>query len=146
MDAQHVALVKYLHGTFNSLVFLLCCLQGYWGLTIRRARVAGKGPVPQSIRRHRKVGPFFALLGLLGVIGGLTLGYFLHRVPVVYNLYVSIHLLLAFCIAILIILTFFSSRKIKNVRSIWRSYHALLGACLICFYSAQVMLGLAILL
>jgi len=145
MDAELIILLKYSHATFNALVFFLCCLQGLLGWRIRHLRQTGAAPIPQIIKSHRKIGPILTALGILGVFGGLILGFTLHQFPVTYNPYVRIHLSIALILGPLLVCTFFSSKQIKSINSTWRSYHALLGLVVFCFYCLQVTLGLLVL-
>ena len=142
MDTELINFPKYIHGIFNIFVFQFFCWQGWLGWTIRRSRKLGLAPVPKNIRRHRRIGPIIVLLGIVGIVGGFIVAS--HQLFVVHHH--IIHLSLALILALLIILTFLSSKKIKSIRSPWRSNHAMLGLCLLFLYCIQVAAGLIILL
>jgi len=55
-----IVYLKAMHGSFNSLMFILFCYQGWLGLKVRIARNEGRYPIPTVIKRHRKAGPFLA--------------------------------------------------------------------------------------
>lgn len=138
MSKELIPYLKLLHGGFNSIVILLFVYQGILGLRIRRAE---KKPV-NIIRRHRKNGPVFAVLGISGFIAGLVLvlldtGRILKYPP---------HLILGFIIVLLIITTYFVSKKIKGPAPSWRNRHFALGILIICLYFVQAFLGLGVLL
>lgn len=142
IDEQTIAYLKYVHGSFNTLMFLLFIYQGSLGLKIRRQRLRG-GPKPVGAeRRHRRVGPVLAPLGVLGFLVGVGLIYLDHRHILEYPL----HFLVGSAIALSIITTFFVSRKIRGRGSPWRRPHYILGVLILFLYAVQVLLGAGILL
>lgn len=141
IDKQAILYLRYLHGSFNALMFLLFIYQGSLGLKIRRQRLKG-GPKPVGAERtHRKAGPVLAPLGVMGFLVGLGLVYVDHRHLLEY----PVHLLIGAALALSIISTFFVSRKIRGRESPWRRPHLALGVLILFFYAVQVLLGAGIL-
>jgi len=129
------------HGLFNGTMMILFFVQGWLGLAIRRARRRGAA-IPAAIRRHRRNGPVFMLLGVLGFLLGLMLvligGKGILAFPV--------HFGVGLAIVLLLILTFALSRKIKRPDSPVRTVHALAGALVLVLYVIQTVIGLDLLL
>ena len=138
-------LIPYLrmaHGFFNIMVMLLFCYQGWLGLRIRGHRKEGGPPIFKPVRRHRRFGPIWVVLGLLGYLAGWILVYFDHRHLLEY----PAHALMGTVIAVAICTTFLISRRIKSLDSPWRTPHFLLGIGIVSLYLVQAFLGLGILL
>ncbi|HAR46854.1 MAG TPA: hypothetical protein DCS05_12025 [Nitrospiraceae bacterium] len=134
---------KYLHGSYNTLMFLLFCYQGCLGLLIRRRRMQG-GEFPQvEVLRHRKAGPVLAVLGTLGFFVGLALvgvfgkGNLLEHPP---------HLFTGMVIVLLLGATYAVSRRIRGAELQPRELHFKMGLAILFFYSVEIFLGLGILL
>jgi len=144
IEKELVAYLKLVHGLFNSLVFLLFCYQGWMGWRIRRSRQAGGPPSFAVVKRHRKTGPVFAGLGIMGYLFGLVLGWLNHNLNLNYRH--TIHLPVGTVLAVAIVLAFLASRGIKSPDSSWRTHHFLLGLLLLSLYFFQVIIGLGILL
>ncbi len=143
MAERHlIATLRLVHGTFNTLVMLLFIYQGFVGLKIRKNRKLKQPPPFRAVKRHRKIGPFLALLGVTGFGAGFTLVY----LDVGHFFKFPLHFLTGALIALLIITTFLVSRKIKGPDSKWRTPHFVIGIMIICLYLIQVFLGLGILL
>jgi hypothetical protein len=141
IDEQTIAYLRYVHGSFNTLMFLLFIYQGSLGLKIRRHRLRG-GPKPVGAeRRHRRAGPVLAPLGVLGFLVGVGLIYLDKGHILEYPL----HFLVGSAIALSIITTFFVSRKIRGRGSPWRRPHYILGILILFLYAVQVLLGAGIL-
>jgi hypothetical protein len=141
IDKQAIAYLKYAHGSFNTLMFLLFLYQGSLGLKIRSQRLTG-GPLSvEAVRRHRKAGPVLAPLGVMGFLAGLGLVYLDHKHALEY----PIHFLVGAAIALSIISTFFVSRKIRGPGSAWRRPHLALGVLILFLYSVQLLLGASML-
>lgn len=142
MDSALLDDLRLLHGSFNAIVALLFVYHGSLGWRIRRERKRGSGRNPTIIRRHRKEGPIFAVLGVAGYLAGvgLTLIDKGHLVE-----YPS-HLIVGSCIALLIITTYIISKKIRGLESFWRTPHFVIGLFILLLYIVQIYLGLGILL
>jgi predicted membrane chloride channel (bestrophin family) len=134
--------LKLAHGSFNTLMMFLFAYQGWMGIRIRKQRLSGSISDFHFIKRHRKTGPVFAVLGCCGYIAGLTIVY-IDKGTVFYY---PLHLIFGSAIAVSIITTFFVSRKIKGISSSFRTPHFILGIWIICLYLVQLILGLGILL
>lgn len=131
------------HGTFNSLVMLLFCYQGWLGHVIRRHRLAdAPAPLP-VVRRHRRQGPWLVMLGWTGFVAGMVI-VLLDKGKVV-----TPHPL-HFSLGLSIVLTqggaWLASRKIAGRGPEGRSRHRLLGILILCLYPIQVIVGLGVLL
>ena len=129
------------HGVYNSLVILSFFYQARLGVVIRRARKAN-APLPlTAIRRHRKLGPILATMGIIGFFIGLTvvtLGdrQYLDNWP---------HLFTGMTIALLLAATYHISRKIKGPAPSFRNMHLTLGITILCLYLVEAFLGIGIL-
>ena len=130
--------LKYLHGLFNGFVALLFIYQGWLGLAIRKERVSGRSPTASVIKRHRKTGPIFALLGIAGFFAGVTLVYLdegrIFEYPV--------HFIIGSSIAALICSTYLISKKIRGGESTFRTPHLFVGIAIICLYFIQAFFGI----
>jgi hypothetical protein len=143
MDKQLIPYLKLVHGSFNTLVMLLFLYQGRLGLRIRGQRKRSNGPaVFIVIRKHRRFGPILVFLGFIGFLAGLTLVIFDQGRVFEYPL----HLITGSLIVLLLITTFFISKKIRASDSPWRTPHFIVGVFIISFYIIQLFLGLGILL
>lgn len=136
MSKETIEYLKLAHGTFNAFVLLLFLYQGFLGLRIRRLKEA------VSLKRHRKIGPFAALLGVSGFVAGMTIvsldaGH-IFKYP--------LHFITGLTIASLIITTSLISRKIKGPGARWRDRHYAVGKAILLLYCVQVFLGLGVLL
>ncbi len=134
--------LKYLHGLYNGFVALLFFYQGWLGLKIRKERIAGQPPTVSIIKRHRKIGPIFALMGIAGFFAGAMIVYL--REGRIFEH--TIHFIFGLTIATLIFTTFVISRKIRSQDSPLRKLHFLVGTVIICLYFIQVFIGIRILL
>jgi hypothetical protein len=134
--------LKYLHGLFNGFVALLFIYQGWLGLTIRKHRVAGQVPTLNVIKRHRKTGPIFALMGIAGFFAGATIVY-LHEGRIFEH---PGHFIIGLSIAALILTTSLISKKIRGGSPTFRTPHLFLGIIIICLYFIQAFIGISMLL
>jgi hypothetical protein len=142
MDRAFLDYLRLLHGSFNTIVALLFLYHGSLGWRIRKERKRGGERNPKIIRRHRKEGPIFAVLGVAGYFAGAGLilidkGH-LFEFPA--------HMIVGSCIALLIITTFIISKKIKGPDSFWRTPHFVIGLFILLLYFIQIYLGLGLLL
>ena len=139
-------LLSYLrlgHGLFNFSIVLLFFYTARLGLLIRRSRNSGSERPAATIRRHRKLGPILAGLGVLGFGAGITL----ILVDTGNILKYPAHLLVGMIIVALLLATFLVSRKIAGPEaSPSRQAHFLLGLAILSLYLLEVILGLGVLL
>jgi hypothetical protein len=142
IDRQLLADLRLVHGIYNSFVVLLFLYQGWLGLRIRRERRARASQSVPVIRRHRRAGPVFALMGGFGFLFGLTLVLLDTGNILTYKF----HFFTGFLIIVLLIATYRISRDIKGPDSPFRTLHYVLGIFIICLYCANVFLGLGALL
>lgn len=142
IDRQLLSNLRLVHGVYNATVMLLFLYQGWLGLRIRRARMAGAPPPFPVIKRHRRTGPVLAILGGLGFLIGLTLvlldtGNVLEYPP---------HFFIGLTIVVLLIVTYKVSREIKGPDSPYRTPHFILGVTILCLYFVNVIFGIGALL
>jgi hypothetical protein len=141
IDKPTFAILRLVHGSFNMMVVLGFLYQGFLGLRIRKKRTA-ETPDPKRIRRHRKMGPYLVVLGVMGFLAGKTLVYLEHKHFLEYPLHYTVGAI----IAILLIITLIISKKIRGSASGWRTLHFSIVMVIIALYLIQVILGLGILL
>ena len=138
MNKEFIAYLKLIHGAYNTIVILLFVYQGILGLRIRKS---GNRPV-HIIKKHRKIGPVIAVLGIAGFMAGMTLVFLdagrIFKYP--------LHFITGLLIASLIISTYLISRKIKGPDTYWRNRHYVIGLLIICLYFVQAFLGLGVLM
>lgn len=134
--------LRLLHGSFNAIVALLFIYHGSLGWRIRKERKRGGERDPGLIRRHRKEGPIFAVLGVAGYFAGVGLILIDKGHVFVY----PSHMIVGSCIALLIVTTFIVSKKIRGPESPWRTPHFIVGLSILLLYIVQLYLGLGILL
>jgi hypothetical protein len=138
MSKELIEYLKLFHGTYNTVVLLLFFYQGILGLKIRKS----ENRPARIIKRHRKIGPVAALLGVAGFIAGMTVVFIdagrIFKYPV--------HFTTGLLIAALIITTYFISKKIKGPDKYWRDRHYAVGIFILCLYLIQFVLGLGVLL
>ena len=135
MNRESIEYLKLIHGTFNITVLLLFCYQGMLGWRIREGKTA-------YIKRHRRIGPVTALLGVSGFFAGMTVVYLdaghIFKYP--------LHFITGLIIASLIITTYLISKKIKDPDKYWRNRHYAVGISILLMYFVQAFLGLGVLL
>ncbi|UCE79362.1 MAG: DUF4079 family protein [Nitrospiraceae bacterium] len=141
IDKPTFAILRLVHGSFNIMVVIGFLYQGFLGLGIRKKRTAGT-PDQKRIRRHRKMGPYLVVLGVMGFLAGKTLVYLEHKHFLEYPLHYTVGAI----IAILLIITLIISKKIRGSASGWRTLHFSIVMVIIALYLIQVILGLGILL
>jgi hypothetical protein len=132
---------KVSHGFFNALLALVFLYQAWMGLTIRRGRKRGESQFI-AMRRHRRLGPFLVVMGLLGYCFGLILVY----IEKGHMLEYPLHLAVGSLIVLFLLGQYAVSRKIKGPESSWRTPHLAIGVGLICLYVLQIVIGIAVLL
>ncbi len=140
IEKETIAYVKLAHGFYNFAVMLLFMYQGTLGLQIRSLRKKGS-IVPSIVRRHRRQGPVLALLGIIGFLSGATLV----SVDSGKILKYPLHLAAGSFIAVLIVMTFMISRKIKGRNSVWRTPHFVTGIAVLVIYPVQILIGIGLL-
>jgi hypothetical protein len=142
MDRALLGDLRLLHGSFNAIVALLFIYHGSLGWRIRKERKRGGERNPGVIKKHRKEGPIFAVLGVAGYLAGAGLILIDKGHLFVY----PTHMIVGSCIALLIVTTFIISKKIKGTESSWRTLHFMIGLFILLLYIIQMYLGLGILL
>jgi hypothetical protein len=130
--------LKILHGLYNITIMFLFFYQGWLGLKIRRERTAGGTRDFSVIKRHRKNGPVFSLLGVLGFLAGLGLVYLTKGFFLIHPL----HFFVGLGLVLLIGTTYVLSQKIKGPGSSLRTTHFIMGLLLLGLYVLQVFIGL----
>ncbi|MEW6109372.1 MAG: DUF4079 family protein [Nitrospirota bacterium] len=140
IDKQTIAYLRLAHGAYNMFVVIMFFYQGSLGLKIRRKRKF-KADSFKIIKRHRKLVPILAFMGIAGFFAGKILVYLDTGQFLKYPL----HFIAGSLISIFIITTFLISRKIKGAESPWRTLHLSLGILIICLYLIQTFLGIGIL-
>jgi hypothetical protein len=142
IDKEFIAYFKLAHGFFNLCMMALFCFQGWLGFLIRQARTSS-APVPiDTVGRHRKAGPWFALWGVMGYLAGIIVTL-LDKGRV---LEFPLHFLTGSLIAAIIISVYAVSRRIAGPEPRFRNIHFGLGMLLLALYVVQAMLGIGILL
>jgi hypothetical protein len=142
ISGEYMDYLKVLHGSFNAIVGFLFLYQGSLGLKIRKERKSGRRRNVMVVKRHRTGGPIFAALGVAGYLAGVALVYLDKGHLMAY----PSHLITGSGIALLIMVTFIISRKIKGSESPWRTPHFVIGLCILFLYILQIYIGLDILL
>ena len=139
---QIIPYLKLAHGSYNILVMFLFIYQWSLGLRIKKKRIAGEQPGAKLIRKHRRNGPIFVILGCFGYLAGISIVYLDKGKIIQYPL----HFIIGSLIAISLLSTYLISKKIRATKSPWRTSHFMLGILIICLYLIQMFLGLNILL
>jgi len=135
-----IEVFSVVHPFFNILMVFLFLYQAWMGFKIRRGRKRGQSQF-NSIRRHRKLGPFLILAGLAGYCSGLVLVFINSGQLLVYPL----HLAVGSLIALFLVIQYIVTRKIRGVESSWRTPHLAAGILMLCLYALQIITGLALL-
>jgi hypothetical protein len=138
MSRELISYLKLFHGTYNTAVLLLFVYQGILGLQIRKSV---RKPLDLT-KKHRKIGPIAAVLGVSGFIAGTTIVYLDTKRIFVY----AYHFITGLAIVSSIIATYIISRKIRVKEPQWRNIHFVIGMLIITLYIIQAFLGLGILL
>ena len=132
---------EIVHGLYNIIIMFLFLYQGWLGLKIRNQRIKGGARDFSIVKKHRKNGPVFSLLGVLGFLAGLILVYIDKGHWMAYPL----HFFVGLSLTLLIGITYFFSRKIKGPQSPLRTSHFFAGLILLGLYLLQVFIGLDVL-
>jgi peptidoglycan/LPS O-acetylase OafA/YrhL len=132
---------KLAHGSFNTLLALVFFYQAWMGLSIRRGRKRGDSRV-KAMRRHRRLGPFLVVLGILGYCLGVILVYIDKGRVFEY----PPHLAVGSVIVLFLLGQYAVSRKIKGMESSWRTPHLAIGVGIILLYVLQIVVGVSVLL
>lgn len=142
LNREILPYLKLAHGFYNTLLMFLLTYQGWLGFRIRKKRKAGERQDFKTIRRHRRGGPIFVILGCAGFFAGMTV-IFLDRGRI---LVYPPHFINGSLIALLLVSTYLISKKIRAAELPWRIRHFILGIVILFLYLIQVSLGLDILL
>jgi cytochrome b561 len=133
--------LRYVHGAYNTGIMLMFFYMARMGLKIRKGRRKGS-PDVNVTKRHRRIGPVLAPLGVMGFFFGILIVLLEEG----HAFECPLHFLNVLLIAILIVSTFLVSRKIKGLASPWRTLHFVLGIIIVTLYPIQLVLGLGALL
>ncbi len=139
-SGEYLYFLKAIHGAYNSVMMFLFVYQGWLGLKVRKERTGSGNRDFFIIRKHRKVGPIIAFLGILGFLSGLALVLIDEGHLFEYPLHFTIGL----CLSLLITTTYYLSQKINRLDSPIRAAHSIIGIILIGLYLLQVFIGLVI--
>lgn len=142
IKSQIIPYLKLTHGSFNLLMMFLFIYQWSLGLRIRKKRNAGEQPDAKLIKKHRRNGPIFVILGCLGYMAGVSIVYLDKGKLIQFPLHFITGSLIASCL----VSTYFVSKKIRATESLWRTSHFMLGTFIVSLYLFQVFLGLNMLL
>lgn len=142
IDKDLLPWFRLAHGLYNSAIIALFFAQGMTGISIRRARRSGR-PLPvAAARRHRKLGPVLAPLGMAGFLAGLLIvtagerNYLEHWH----------HLFTGVAIVVLILLTVRIASGISGPDAPRRNTHFRIGIAILSLYVLEALLGIGILL
>ncbi|MEW6520891.1 MAG: DUF4079 family protein [Thermodesulfobacteriota bacterium] len=130
------------HGIFNVLVMVCFWYQGWLGHVVRRHRLAGEAPPLQTVRRHRRLGPWLVVSAAAGFLAGVLLVLLDRGRVIVYPLHFSLGLTLILVQGA----AWAASRRIRARDAAGRGRHRLLGILILCLYPLQVLAGLGVLL
>jgi hypothetical protein len=136
-----IASLLPVHALFNLTIALLFIVQAAFGLIIMSRRRAARPPMLKAIRLHRKLGPILVMAGVTGFFSGWILVFYHYCSLFHYPL----HSIIGLSIALLLIVNFYISRRIRGAESPWRINHFRLGLLTLCLYGLQVFLGIGIL-
>jgi len=141
VEKKIIAYLGSLHGLYNFSVLLLLVYQASLGLKIRRGRKGGR-PNAKAIKKHRRFGPIWVVMGVTGFLAGISVAYLDQGSIFNYPPHFTVGLI----IAVSLVTTFVFSRMIKGIKSPWRNRHFALGIFIISIYLLQISIGLRILL
>ncbi len=136
-----IDIFKVVHGSFNALLALAFFYQAWLGLTIRKGRKRKK-PEITAMKRHRRLGPLLAAMGLAGYLSGLILILIDKGWVLEYPLHLAVGSLIVFFLCG----QYAVSKKIKGPESSWRTPHLAIGVMILCLYLTQIVIGLGVLL
>ncbi|UCG77896.1 MAG: DUF4079 domain-containing protein [Nitrospirota bacterium] len=142
IDKKIMDLLPYAHGSYNLLILLMFFIQGYFGLKIRKTRLSGGSAPLNIVKRHRRLGPILAVLGVGGFFAGIILVY----IDFKNILEFPIHLLFGVVLSVFIVNLFIVSRMIKGPEAHWRDLHYRIGISVLLIYLVQATLGLSIII
>jgi Protein of unknown function (DUF4079) len=140
ISKETIAYMKLAHGIYNFVMMLLFMYQGSLGLQIRSLRKKDS-IIPPIVSRHRKQGPALTLLSIIGFLSGTAV----IAIDTGKILKYPLHLAVGFVVVVLIITTFFISKKIKGRNSGWRTPHFVTGIAILFLYVVQVLIGIGLL-
>lgn len=142
MDKQLLlTILKPAHGLFNILVLTLFLWQGWMGLMIRRARLAGEATPFAIVKRHRGIGPIAAMLAIAGYLAGISLVLYDKGTIFEHPLHLAVGSVLITALAATVAL----SRMIKGTMQSIRAWHFRLGIVTLILFIAEVFFGLEVL-
>jgi hypothetical protein len=138
LDKTLVFYLKLAHGLFNLTLAAAFGFQARLGWRIRRSRRHGVSRDFAAIKRHRKLGPLLAGLGLAGYGAGLGLVTADQGTLAKFPIHLAGGTLLALCLGAVYV----SSRRIRGAEEQRRLTHFSLGLALLALYAVQILSGL----
>lgn len=138
---QLMEIMKVSHGSFNTLLALAFLYQAWTGLATRSGRRRGL-PRFGDVRRHRRLGPYLVVMGVMGFCFGLLL-VLLDKGRVLIH---PLHFTAGSLIVVFLLAQFGISRRIRASEPAWRAPHLAVGATIPCLYLVQIVLGIELLL
>lgn len=126
-----------IHASYNFLMLLLFCYQGFLGVKIKNQRARGNLQI-NAIKIHRKAGPYLAIFGIFGFLSGLAMLHVYTKTFVKY----TPHYFFGVALAILTFITYLISKKIKANSSRLRKAHFITGTVIILSYITQTVTGI----
>lgn len=138
LDKTLAFYLQLAHGLFNVALAAAFVFQARLGWRIRRSRRLGVSRDFSAVKRHRRLGPTLAVLGLAGYGAGLTLAAADQGTLAKFPTHLAGGTLLALCLGAV----YLSSRGIRGGQEVWRLPHFTLGLGLLGLYAAQVLSGL----
>ena len=132
-----ISYLPFIHAFYNFLMLLLFCCQGFLGLKIKIQKSKKILPI-NTIKIHRKLGPYLAILGMFSFFSGLMMLYIYTKTFAIYTL----HYAFGFTLTILILVTYLVSKKITADSSGFRKAHFITGAAIILLYVTQTITGI----
>lgn len=140
IERQTIEYLRLIHGFYNFIVMLLFVYQASLGLRIRSNRKKSTLN-PKVIKRHRRLGPILAVLGIAGFFAGISIVYLDYGHILKYPL----HFIVGSLIVLSIITAYFISRKIRGAEPAYRNLHFRFGLLIISLYLIQIFIGIGIL-
>ena len=93
------------------------------------------------MKRHRRLGPFLVIIGVLGYCFGLAM----ILIDMGKVLEYPLHLAIGSLIVLFLVGQYAVSKRIKGLESSWRTPHFAIGAGILCLYILQILTGITLL-
>jgi len=94
------------------------------------------------MKRHRRLGPFLVIIGVLGYCFGVAMVLIDTGKVLEYPL----HLAIGSLIVLFLVGQYAVSKRIKGLESSWRRPHFAIGVGILCLYILQIVTGITVLL